>query len=142
MAATPRMTRLPLRPCGTCSQPYPNGQCPRHPPASRQYRPHRKSVTAGTYSRDWQTNIRTAALERDAHECVYCGAHATTVDHIWPASRGGPSTLNNAAAACPSCNNSKKDSTVEEWIRSGRAPAAAAARVLGNPRFTRTVRTN
>ncbi len=131
----------PLRPCNTCRTPTPGGHCPKHPPTAYQYRPNRKSITARTYSRDWQTNIRTTALQRDEHQCVYCGNPATTADHIWPASRGGPSTLDNAAAACSSCNNSKKDSTVEEWIRSGRAPAAAAARVLGNPRFTRTVRT-
>jgi 5-methylcytosine-specific restriction endonuclease McrA len=133
MTTTPK----PMRPCPTCRQPSPGGRCPNHPATAYRYRPTRTSITNNTYNSEWQ-HLRPHILDNDNHECVYCGATATTIDHIWPASRGGPTTPHNLAAACQPCNRSKKDSTVEEWIRSGRAPAQAAARVLGNPRFTRT----
>src|SRR5690606_29747119 len=31
---------------------------------------------------------RRGVLRRDGHRCAYCGAHATTVDHVMPRSRG------------------------------------------------------
>ena len=132
----------PLRPCPTCRQPTPDGNCPKHPPTSRQYRPHRPSITQAAYNTPQYQTLRTATLQHDNHQCAYCGAPATTIDHIWPFSRGGPTTPDNLAAACQPCNNSKKDSTIAEWLASGRAPAATRARVEGNPRFTRTVRTD
>lgn len=41
--------------------------------------------------------------------CVYCGGPAPTVDHIVPVSKGGTSEWSNLAAACKSCNSSKRD---------------------------------
>lgn len=126
----------PLRPCNTCGKLYPAGQCPAHPPTSRQYRPRRPSVIEYTYDAEYRA-LRLEILEADSHTCVYCNAPATTTDHIHPASRGGPSTSDNLAAACQPCNNSKKDLTPLEWLASGRAPANARARIWGNSRFTR-----
>ncbi len=126
----------PLRPCGTCRTPVPGGICPTHPPTSRQYRPNRPSIANHTYDAEYRA-ARQAILEADGHTCVYCNAEATTTDHITPGSRGGPSTPDNLAAACFPCNNSKKDLTPLEWLATGRAPATARARILGNPRFTR-----
>ena len=53
-------------------------------------------------------------LERDKFTCVYCGAKANTVDHVFPESRGGKSTWENLAAACEPCNGFKADRTPEE----------------------------
>lgn len=39
-----------------------------------------------------------------------------TVDHIIPLSRGGPDIWWNTQAMCRSCNSSKHDKTMEEWI--------------------------
>ena len=33
---------------------------------------------------------RKGVLARDGHRCVYCGAAATSLDHVIPRSRGGP----------------------------------------------------
>lgn len=126
----------PLRPCTTCRTPVPGGRCPTHPAMSRRYRPHRPSITNHTYDAQYRAN-RLLVLDHDGHTCVYCEAPATTTDHIIPTSRGGPSTPDNLAAACPSCNQSKKDLTPLEWLATGRAPATARARITGNPRFTR-----
>ena len=54
---------------------------------------------------------------RDKYRCAYCGGHATTVDHIVPASRGGKLSWLNTVAACKGCNNAKADRTPEEWGR-------------------------
>lgn len=53
-------------------------------------------------------------LERDKFTCVYCGGKANTVDHVFPASRGGRSSWENQAAACEPCNAFKADRTPEE----------------------------
>lgn len=53
-------------------------------------------------------------LRRDRHRCAYCGGHATTVDHVLPASRGGRWEWTNTVAACERCNNRKGDRTPGE----------------------------
>lgn len=57
---------------------------------------------------------RRGVLRRDSHRCAYCGAHATTVDHVMPRSRGGGDTWENLVACCTRCNNVKSDRTPEE----------------------------
>lgn len=37
------------------------------------------------------------------------------IDHAQPASRGGPSSLDNLLPACPRCNAEKNNRTVEEY---------------------------
>jgi 5-methylcytosine-specific restriction endonuclease McrA len=61
---------------------------------------------------------RRGVLRRDGHRCAYCGAHATTVDHVMPRSRGGGDTWENLVACCVTCNNGKGDRTPDEkgWV--------------------------
>ena len=51
--------------------------------------------------------------------CHYCGAevgaHALTMDHLVPLSRGGRSTKGNLVPACKDCNTSKKHQLAFEW---------------------------
>lgn len=47
--------------------------------------------------------------------CVYCGAVATTLDHVVPLSRGGLHSVENLVPACGPCNRSKHAKTPEEW---------------------------
>ncbi|MDO5634518.1 MAG: HNH endonuclease [Micrococcus sp.] len=56
---------------------------------------------------------RRGVLRRDRHLCAYCGAHATTVDHIHPRSRGGGNTWENLVACCSPCNTQKGDRSLE-----------------------------
>jgi 5-methylcytosine-specific restriction endonuclease McrA len=51
---------------------------------------------------------------RDRGKCAYCGGNAQTIDHVFPASRGGKSTWQNTVAACLKCNQKKNDHTLEE----------------------------
>ena len=57
---------------------------------------------------------RRGLLQRDDHECAYCGKRASTVDHIVPRSRGGRDEWLNTIAACSRCNNVKANRTPEE----------------------------
>ncbi|MGN7187568.1 HNH endonuclease [Microbacterium enclense] len=57
---------------------------------------------------------RRGLLQRDNHECAYCGKRASTVDHIQPRSRGGRDIWLNTVAACVRCNGRKADRTPEE----------------------------
>ena len=47
---------------------------------------------------------RRAIFARDQHCCQYCGAHADSIDHVFPRSRGGGHYWENVAAACKPCN--------------------------------------
>lgn len=60
---------------------------------------------------------------RDRSSCGYCGGYADTVDHVVPASRGGPLTWTNTIAACAPCNHRKGN----------RTPAEAGMRMLWEP---------
>lgn len=51
--------------------------------------------------------------------CAYCGSEngPFEVDHIHPWSRGGSNDRENLTLACRSCNRSKRDMTLEEWLQ-------------------------
>ncbi|MGP5291942.1 HNH endonuclease [Brachybacterium tyrofermentans] len=65
-----------------------------------------------------------AVHERDHWTCAYCGrsvsktpsceALLATVDHVFPVSRGGPTSWGNLVSACRECNERKADRTPEE----------------------------
>jgi 5-methylcytosine-specific restriction endonuclease McrA len=78
---------------------------------------------------------RKAVFARDGGRCVYCGAAATSLDHVVPRSRGGPHTWDNVVSACGRCNHVKADRTVADlgWRlrRQPVAPSGAAWRVVG-----------
>ena len=82
---------------------------------------------------------RRAVFTRDGQTCVYCGASATSIDHVVPRSRGGTHTWDNVVAACRRCNHTKADRSLAEmgWAlpHPPRTPSGAAWRLLG----TRTV---
>jgi 5-methylcytosine-specific restriction endonuclease McrA len=70
------------------------------------HRPYRR-VDTGRATRD-------GILSRDRHTCVYCGGHASTIDHVLPRSRGGGDTWLNLVSACEPCNGRKDDHTPRE----------------------------
>lgn len=59
----------------------------------------------------------SAVQLRAGQRCEYCKMHQSLqgatfhVEHIIPASRGGPTTLDNLAWCCPSCNLHKSNRT-------------------------------
>lgn len=52
-------------------------------------------------------DYRKTALKRDRHKCLWCGRHATTADHIIPASMGGSDLPHNLLASCMECNTKR-----------------------------------
>lgn len=61
---------------------------------------------------------KTKLIRRDRQTCAYCGdthdARDLTVDHILPASCGGPLSWMNTVAACRHCNARKANRTPEQ----------------------------
>ena len=78
---------------------------------------------------------RKAVFARDGGRCVYCGAAATSLDHVVPKSRGGAHSWDNVVSACGRCNHVKADRAVADlgWRmrRAPVAPSGAAWRVVG-----------
>lgn len=112
----------PLRPCGVCMTPRPNGECPDHP---RKSTGRSERAGAGAYNAIWR-RVRNRALARDGYVCQYCAATGSTGDHVQPRSKGGRTVTENVLAACVRCNTSKGNRTLAEWIASGTAPAQVA----------------
>lgn len=58
---------------------------------------------------------KRGVLTRDNRRCAYNLSHeATTIDHIFPRSRGGKNSWKNLVAACGPCNRRKRNRTPEE----------------------------
>ena len=82
---------------------------------------------------------RKAVFARDGGRCVYCGAAATSLDHVVPRSRGGEHAWDNVVSACGRCNHVKADRGLSElgWRlrRVPLAPTGAARRIVGARRL-------
>jgi len=82
---------------------------------------------------------------RDDHQCQFvvdgipCGRRGSTVDHLVPRSKFGPSTFTNLVAACVTHNSAKADATLDEmcarhgWVlrRTPAVPTRASLLVAG-----------
>lgn len=81
---------------------------------ARYYEKHGKYRPRGD---DWN-EIRQLVFERDGWTCVYCGTRDDRphCDHVVPVSRGGSHETDNLVTACGSCNSSKNNRRIEEWV--------------------------
>jgi len=69
------------------------------------------------------TDIRSV-MDESLGICAYCNERKPlTVDHIEPLARGGAHDPSNLAAACSSCNSSKKTKPLIVWLAKGRRAA-------------------
>jgi len=69
-----------------------------------------EATMSGTI-REWQ---REQELPK---ECVFCGARDNLqIDHLIPRSRGGVDSADNIVWACNSCNGSRGDQGVFQWL--------------------------
>lgn len=80
----------------------------------------------------WITPEKRAAVYlRDGFRCVYCGelpagvayrTHPTAialglhVDHVIPRSHGGTNDAKNLVTSCDTCNRSKSDRVLADWL--------------------------
>jgi hypothetical protein len=68
-------------------------------------------ITISGTMREWE---REQELPKS---CVYCGSAADlTTDHLIPRSRGGDDSADNVVLACQSCNTSRGEKGVFEWL--------------------------
>jgi len=104
------------RPClGIGGQPCPAlvdapaSRCPVH---ARVIDRARGTSAERGYGSAWQ-RLSARVLARDGHQCQLrrsgCTGTATTVDHIFPKSKGGTDHESNLVAACRPCNSGKRD---------------------------------
>lgn len=61
-------------------------------------------------------DVRATILERDGYKCRYCGSSQQPfhMDHVYPESKGGETSVENMVTACASCNK-KKHAHVGMW---------------------------
>lgn len=67
------------------------------------------SVEEVLFAAEYETVLR-------ADPCVYCGKSGGTVDHIVSVFDGGDDSVDNLAGACRSCNSSKRDKSLLEFL--------------------------
>lgn len=61
---------------------------------------------------DINEKLKQAVLKRDGYRCRYCGVRSKAfhIDHVYPFSKGGETSMKNLVAACPECNLKKHNS--------------------------------
>lgn len=69
---------------------------------------------------------RELVMESSNGKCVYCGAKATSIDHVIPVAHGGSSRRGNLLPACGSCNSRKKTMSLQEFLSLAKCPDMGA----------------
>jgi 5-methylcytosine-specific restriction endonuclease McrA len=67
--------------------------------------------------REGKARLRRGIFDAWGNGCAYCGAAATTLDHVLPLSRGGLTIRANLIPACRSCNLAKGHADALDWFR-------------------------
>ena len=86
----------------------------------------RRAAITGSEVHFTAEDLATIRLAQDG-KCKACDADLTEtgehIDHELPLSRGGSNGPGNIQLLCPSCNLSKNDRTMEEWLQSDQTAA-------------------
>lgn len=79
---------------------------------------HNKNYRLGSINLAEWNKLRMEIFRRDGFRCTYCGVVGGKLecDHVVPVSKGGTNELSNLTTSCRSCNRSKKDKLLSEWI--------------------------
>jgi len=68
-------------------------------------------ITMSGTNREWQREQELPKL------CVFCSSESNLqTDHLIPRSRGGRDESDNMVLACPTCNTSRGDKGIFEWL--------------------------
>lgn len=61
--------------------------------------------------------IRAEVFRLKGNDCYYCKSKADQIDHVIPLVSGGTDDITNLVPACRSCNSSKQDMPLAEWLK-------------------------
>ena len=81
----------------------------------------------------WQ--LRSYVFHRDGRRCTYCGtakAERYELDHIIPRSRGGTNRVSNLVVSCQSCNITKGNMSIEDFLAGKPASQVKVNAVMRN----------
>ena len=101
-------------------------------PGNRRARARRRGAQPGSLDSSVYEHVRQSG------PCVYCGASATSVDHVRPLARDGHEVETNLVPACGPCNSSKHHRLLTEW-RPDRVAHAVAVSPLVRAEYERQV---
>ncbi len=59
--------------------------------------------------------FRESIYEAWNYKCAYCESRATSLDHVIPRFKSGPSNRNNLVPCCRKCNANKASHVMKEW---------------------------
>ena len=74
--------------------------------------------------------------------CAYCGAEATTLDHVVPKARGGRNAEENLWPCCQSCNLAKGSTPLLVWLANEAERRHRRTLMAHNARQSREVKTS
>lgn len=106
-----------------------NGLCQEH--ENQRYREHYAAnpgpIRARVHARKRGIQPVPADAEMVAelfdHQCAYCCGPHESWDHVLPVIKGGQTVPGNVVPACTTCNSSKRDRNVYDWLAAtGRTP--------------------
>jgi len=85
-----------------------------NPDKVQEYRCRRRAHLANAIEK---VNIQ-AIYDLYDNTCIYCGSKEhLTLDHILPLNQGGSHSEDNLVVACRSCNCSKQDTLLFDWLQ-------------------------
>lgn len=82
----------------------------------RDLKNHRRRIWAQSSGRGYTRLEWLPKLQQFRYKCYICGNDWQEKDHITPLSRGGSNEIENLAPICRSCNSSKCNATLEEFL--------------------------
>lgn len=79
-----------------------------HDPYATPWQRGRRNINKG---------LRARVFDEKGRDCTYCGEPGCSVlDHMLPVTRGGKNSFENLFPACETCNTSKGNRTLIEWL--------------------------
>lgn len=89
-----------------------------HRAKSREYNTRRRCRLYGIEALSLPEETRNRVFEIYGYQCMYCGKmpRKITVDHVLALANRGDNAITNLVPACKSCNSSKRDNYLLNWM--------------------------